>query len=170
MIRLVACFLLCVCAPLAKASDLRQQYVGRSGCAQELQPSLNHYGIRLDKTRHAFLEARVFKSRTILLIVQRNGETDKCGVVRDVIQSRETDSSFVFDCVDERNPGSVVVGTWPQQHPSVSGPATEAWTISLEQLRFVPLAASVTCKARSYAGPDEGDDLATWVRKRAARP
>jgi len=112
----------------------------------------------------------VFKGKTILVIVQRRSETDKCGTVRDVVESKPTDTSFVFDCVDKKNPASVVVGTWPAKHPGVSGPAVEAWRIDLEDLRFTRLIAPVTCKAGNYAGSDEGDDLSSWTKKRVARP
>jgi len=62
----------------------------------------------------------------------------------------------------------VIVGTWPAKHPSVTGPALEAWRINLKALNFEELQAHVNCDAGNYAGNDEGDSLADWVRERAA--
>jgi hypothetical protein len=153
----------------AKATDLRQRYIGRSGCAAVVNSPGGHYGIRLYKEKRAYLEAHEFKNETLLAIVQRSSDTDECGIIRDVVRSGQGDSSFVFECVDRRNPAAVVVGTWPAEHPSVSGPAVEAWRINLQELRFVRLHARVSCSAGDYAGSDEGDDLADLARKRAVK-
>jgi hypothetical protein len=166
---LLACFIMFLVAPFAKANDLRQKYVGRSGCTPELNSSVNDYGIRLDKNQRARLEAHAFKSETILTIVQYSSDADKCGIVRDVIASQHTDSSFVWECLNKRDPLAVVVGTWPAKHPSVSGPAVEAWEIDLKRLRFARLNVPVACDSGNYAGSDESGDLATWVERRAAK-
>ncbi len=166
---LLACVIIFFAVPCAKATDLLQKYVGRSGCAPELNSPLGRYGIRLDENKRAYLEAHVFKNETILAIVQHSSDTDQCGIVRDAIQSQRTDSSFVFECVDKKDLSAVVVGTWPAEHPSVSGPAVEAWRIDLKELKFVRLSVPVACNAGNYAGSDEGDDLAGRARKRAAK-
>jgi hypothetical protein len=152
----------------ANGTDLRQKYVGRSGCAPEFKPSLNRYGIRVDKDTGTFLEAYEFRTGTTLVLVQHRTDKDTCGTIRDVIQSQPTDRSFVWECLDKRNPSAIVVGTWPSEHPSVSGPAIEAWRIDLKQLRFYRLKVPVVCDAGNYAGPDNGDDLANLARKRTA--
>jgi hypothetical protein len=164
------CLLFFLFVPWANATNVRQKYVGRNGCAPEFKSQLNHSGIRLDKNQHARLEAHEFRTGTVLVIVQYNDDTDQCGTVRDAIESQPTDTSFVWDCVDKRNPSAVVVGTWPSGQQSTSGPAVEAWRIDLRQLKFDRLTGSVSCSAPSYAGIDEGDDLATWARKRAIKP
>jgi hypothetical protein len=102
------------------------------------------------------------------MILQRSNDADTCGVVRDLIQTHSV-NAFVWECVNQRAPTDVVVGTWPMNHRGVSGPATDAWRIDLNELKFVHLSVRATCKAINYAGPDEGGDLASWARKRAAK-
>jgi len=154
-------------ATWANATDLRQKFVGQSGCATEFKSVQNRSGIRLDQNSRTFLRQYQFKSGTILIIVQHGGDSDACGTIRDVIESKPTDTSFVWDCLDRTNPAAVVVGTWPSEHPSVSGRAREAWGIDLKQLRFHRLNLPVDCYAKSYAGPDNGDDLVKLARRRA---
>jgi hypothetical protein len=167
---LAFCLLFLLFAPWAKATGLREKYVGRTGCAPEFKSALNHSGIRLDGNQRARLEAHEFRAGTILVIVQYKDETDQCGTVRDAIESQRTDTSFVWECVDKRNPSAVVVGTWPAGQQGTSGPAVEAWRIDLKQLKFDRLTGGASCSAPSYAGSDEGDDLASWARKRAVKP
>jgi hypothetical protein len=167
---LALCLLFLLFAPCAKATGLREKYVGRTGCAPEFKSALNHSGIRLDGNQRARLEAHKFRAGTILVIVQYKDETDQCGTVRDAIESQPTDTSFVWECVDKLNPSAVVVGTWPAGQQGISGPAVEAWRIDLKQLKFDRLTGGASCSAPSYAGFDEGDDLASWARKRAVKP
>ena len=161
-------FFIFLSGTLANATDLRQKYVGQSGCAPEFKSAQNRYGIRLDKNTGTRLEAYEFKARTILVLVQHGSDTDACGIIRDVVQSEPTDTSFMFGCRDKRNPSGVVVGTWPREHPSVSGRAREAWRIDLKELGFHRLDVPVECYAKSYAGTDNGDDLAKLARRRAS--
>jgi hypothetical protein len=165
----MACFIILLVVPCTKAANKPEKYVGRSGCAPELDSSPGRHGIRLDGSKRAYLEAYVFKHETILVIVQHRTDTDQCGIVRDAIKSQHTDNSFVFECVDEKDLSAVVVGTWPAEHPIVSGPAVEAWKIDLKGLKFVRVNVPVACNAGNYAGADEGDDLVSWARKRAAK-
>jgi hypothetical protein len=77
--------------------------------------------------------------------------------------------ALFFECTDRKNISAVVVGTWPARHASVAGMAVEAWEIDLERLKFVRLTTPVSCYAKTYAGPDDGKDLAIYARERAAR-
>jgi hypothetical protein len=61
------------------------------------------------------------------------------------------------------------VGTWPKGFDKSAGPAIEAWKIDLKKLQFSPVQARVRCANQSYEGNDEGDDLAIWAKKRAAK-
>lgn len=151
-------------------TDVEQKYVGKSKCLPELKSAREHYGIRLDKSQNAYLAAFRLKDQKILAIVQLMDASDRCGVIRDVIQAQDVDSSFVWQCHDKKAPSDVVVGTWPAKHPKTSGPAVEAWRIDLKQLKFAPVqGVPVSCVAGYYAGSDEGDDLASWAKKRAAK-
>lgn len=168
--RTLACLIVFLSATTcSRAANRYQEYVGQSGCAVEFKSSISDYGIRLDQSQRARLEAHVFESKTILTIVQYSSDSDKCGIVRDVIEAQGPDRAFVWDCVDKQHPRTVVVGRWPVEHTGLSSPALEAWRIDLKQLKFVRLHVPVMCTARSYAGSDRGGDLATWARKRAAK-
>src|SRR5215469_1563602 len=113
-------------------NDIRTKYVGQSNCLPELK-SADHYGIRLDKSQMAYLDAYQWDGKNTLAIVQHNQSDDSCGTIRDIVQSRDPHSSFIFECKD--NSADVVVGAWPETHQSASGLATEAWKIDLKDLK-----------------------------------
>src|SRR5215813_4407798 len=114
---------------IANADDLRQKYVGQSDCASELKSAQDTYGIRLDKTQDAYLAAYKLKDKNVLTILQRKQANDECKTIRDVVASRHTDDSFIWECTDRRAPPNVIVGTWAAKHPRTTGPALEAWKI-----------------------------------------
>ena len=153
----------------AQAADLQQKYVGKKDCLPELQSAAGRSGIRLDKSLRAYLTAYRLKEAKILTIVQYQDEHEQCGVIRDVVQSRDIGSSFVWECVDPKAPDDIVVGTWPAKHPRVTGAATEAWRINLKELKFTPVKRPVNCHAGNYAGSDEGDGLSDWAKRRGAK-
>jgi hypothetical protein len=151
-----------------KREDARSSFVGRNSCAPELKFARTRYGIRLDSNHNAYLMAYRLKAANILTIVQYEKDDQNYGVIHDVVQSRDHDSSFVWECRSPNMRSDVIVGTWPAKHPSVTGPAVEAWRINLKALKFEEVQAHVNCEARNHAGNDEGDSLADWVRQRAA--
>jgi hypothetical protein len=151
-----------------KRDDVRFSFVGKNSCAPELKLATTRYGMRLDSGQNAYLMAYRLKAANILAIVQYEKDDQNCGVIRDVVQSRDHDSSFVWECRSPSMRSDVIVGTWPAKHPSVTGPAVEAWRINLKTLKFEEVQAHVNCEAGNYAGNDEGDSLADWVRERAA--
>jgi hypothetical protein len=157
-----------ISAACALSEDLRRKYVGQSNCSAELK-SADHYGIRLDKTQRAYLDAYQWGGKNVLAVVQRKQEGEGCGVIRDLVQSRDVTSSFIFECTSRSGPSDVIVGTWPQSHRGASGSATESWKIDLKDLTFNEVKGSVDCFNRDYSGKDEGDDLATWAKARAAK-
>lgn len=148
-----------------QGQDVRERYAGKSGCQPELRWAPGTYSIRLEKDRRTRLSAYTVGHRNLLFIIQYADDQDKCGVIRDVVQPKDSSSSFVWDCWDPRDKQEVVVGTWPSEHPGVSGPAVEAWKIGGEGLRFVPFSGGAKCFAGSYAGAD-GGDLVTLAKKR----
>ena len=164
--------LIVILASIAATSqdDLQQKYVGKTKCLPELKSAREHYGIRLDRSQNAYLAAFRLNDRKILTIVQLKDTSDRCGVIRDVVQAQDVNSSFVWQCRDKKAPSDVVVGTWHAKHPKTSGLAVEAWRIDLTQLKFAPVqGVPVSCVAGHYAGSDEGDDLTSWAKKQAAR-
>ena len=151
-----------------KADDARLTFLGKSSCDPEFKMVTTRYGIRLDSSQNAYLMAYRLKSANILTIVKYENDNQGCGVIRDVVQSRDHDSSFVWECRSLKMRSDVIVGTWPAKHPSVTGPAVEAWRINLKALKFEEVQTRVNCEAGNYAGNDQGDSLADWVRERAA--
>ena len=121
---------------------------------------------RLDRNQNAYLAAHTVDKTNILLIVQYGNAGDKCGVIRDLISSDDSDRYFEFECTDPREPSAVVVGTWPKRNNAVRGPAGDAWRIDLRSLKFVPLQRKATCVRRSLDGTDDGEDLAIWALRR----
>jgi hypothetical protein len=156
----------------AYTQDVKQQYEGASGCSSDFRRGPGTYGIRLDKTRRAYLKAYTVHERNLLLIVQYSDDKDQCGVVRDVIQPKDASAIFVWDCTDVRTPHQVVVGTWPAHYPSFYGPAIAAWRVNLRELQFVPLPGSVAvqCTGGPGAGADAGEDLVDLAKRRPAKP
>ena len=154
-----------VVGTLARAVDLRETYVGKSSCSVGLRWGVGSFGTRLDKKHIARLEARATEGGEILMIIQYQKERDDCGIVKDIIQSKDADAFFVFDCITARNPGAVVVGTWRDRN--VSGPSLESWRVELDGLKFVPIAGPVSYVPRRSTGNDDGSDLASWARQRS---
>lgn len=144
-----------------------QSYVGKSSCLPELSRA-DHYGIRLDASQAAYLNAYKWDGKNILTIVQYAHDGEKCGTIRDVVQSRNASSVFIFECTNREKAADVIVGTWPERYSGKTGPAAEAWKIDLRVLRFNKVqGAGIRCVNQDYSGIDEGDDLATWAKKRA---
>ena len=145
-----------------------KRYVGGSGCRTELRRGSGTYGIRLDKTQRAYLKAYTVEDHNLLFIIQYSDDRDRCGIVRDVVQPKDTSAIFVWDCTDPRAPHNVVVGTWPAHYPSGYGPAIAAWQVNLRELKFVSIAGrvAVLCTSGPGAGADEGDDLVDLAKRR----
>ena len=98
------------------------------------------------------------------MIVQYKKEWDDCGTVRDIIETKNTATSFLFECVDDKDPGAVVVGTW--KTPKVSGRSLQSWRVDLHNLRFVPIEHSLRFVPQKLAGNDDESDLAGWAKRR----
>jgi hypothetical protein len=132
------------------AQDLQSKYVGQTGCGPDFQRGPGTYGIRLDRSQRAYLMAHRIKGRNVLTIIQYENDSDKCGIVRDVVQSSKPSDAFEFNCVDRRNLSAVVIGTRPEKAGSVTGAAVEAWRIDLEKLKFVADHNRVKCVRKDY--------------------
>jgi hypothetical protein len=166
--RLLALLLILFFAPVSTASEI-DEYVSKSSCSPGLERGVGSYGIRLDKSQIARLEARTGNGNKILMIVQYLKEDDECGLVRDIVQARNDKVHFVFECVNPKSSASVAVGTWRDGFKLTSGPALEAWQIELKDPKFVPLTGRVNCLPRSYSGNDGGSDLVKSAKQRGAK-
>lgn len=152
----------------ASAEDSWKSFIGKSNCIPELNSPINRYGVRLDRTQKAYVIVYQFKDSEIATIVQYqdDSQTDRsrCGVVRDVTQVQDKDSSVVWECADRRTPGHVVIGTWPPTHSKPFGAARQAWRVDLKELKFVPVESApkfVYCRPEHGGGNDEGEGFPT---------
>ena len=145
-------------AASARAQDLRQQYTGKSSCAAGIKGAGADYGMRLDKTQNAYLEARTLTKSKILLIIQYDTGDFKCGTIRDLVQIRDLSKAFGFTCVNHRSPAGVVVGTMKEDESRQSWIPSAAWQINLQELKFNRIRDKVSCINESYAGSDDGSD------------
>ena len=157
---------LALSAHSAHCQETKQKSVGKSGCRPELRWAPGTYSIRLDNNARTSLKAYIVDRQSLLFIVQYANDQDQCGIVKDVVRPKVASSSFMWDCVDPKDSSAPVVGTWPSQHPAVSGPAVEAWRIGPGGLTFVPLHGRAQCFNGFGSGPDEGTDLITLSKKR----
>ena len=155
-----------VCSVAALPTFCRSKYVGKSGCDPAFKRGPGTYRIRLDQTQRSYLVAHTVGSRNVLLIVRHKDELDRCGLVQDAVVSADTMNAFEFNCVDRREPTAVVVGTRRKDDMHVAGTAHQAWLVDLSTLTFTPDPERVSCKRISYAGADNGEDLATLAKRR----
>jgi hypothetical protein len=154
----------------ARSDDIRQTYVGGSGCKPELRPGQGLHGARLDKTQRAYLKVYTLDDHNLLFIVQYSDDQDHCGIVRDVVETKDLSSGFVFDCTDPRAPHDVVVGTWGTRYSGITGRAVVAWRINLRELKFLSIPGSVLVRCTSGPGPDDQvADLAELAKKRTPK-
>jgi hypothetical protein len=152
---------------LAGTPALQQKYIGQSSCTPELKNGVGSFGVRLDKKQIARLEAHAINGKKILVIVQYQKEWDECGVVKDIVEATHDDTDFIFECMDEKNPGAVVVGTW--RTPRIKDRSLESWRIRLDGLTFVRTRRPLRYVPQTLEGNDDGSDLVDWARKRVSR-
>src|SRR5258708_6897549 len=95
---------------MAGKDDLQRKYTGLSGCAPEFKWAPGTYSIRLDKRQKTRLAAHTVNEKNVLTIVQYKDDNDKCGVVRDAVQSNKPGNLFEFDCTERSRPSVVVIG------------------------------------------------------------
>lgn len=159
----------------ASAEDRWKTYIGKSNCIPELSSPINRYGVRMDRAQKAYVMVYKFKDSEIITVVQYEDESGsdrkRCGVIRDVTQVQDKNSSVVWECVDRRTPAAVVIGTWPAKHSKPYGAATEAWRVDLKELTFIPVEQApkfVSCHPEDR-GNDDGDGLSDWAKKHAGK-
>ena len=151
------------------AEDIRAKYAGRDSCTSELWGPVGNFGIRLDRSQRAYLAAHTVAGEKVLMIVQYAHDGDKCGVIKDVIAAAEAKSYFEFDCIDSTRPGTVVVGTWPDNNSGRTATALESWRVELETLTFARATSKVICTRRGGSSVDRGEDLVGRAKMRAAK-
>lgn len=167
--------LLALVGSRASAEDRWKSFIGKSNCIPELSSPINRYGVRLDRHKKAYVMVYKFKDSEIVTVVQYQDESksdhQRCGVIRDVAQVHDNDSSVVWGCSDQRMPAEVIIGTWPAQQSKPYGMASEAWRVDLNDLRFIPVeqaAKFVYCRPEGR-GNDEGNGLSDWARQHAGK-
>ena len=148
-----------------RSQDLKQKYVGKSGCTEGIRG--RQYGARLDKTQNTYLEARVLPTVKVLLIIQFQDASDRCGLIRDIVENHRIAADFEFACVDNHRPSEIVIGTRDSDDEKITGPAIQAWLIDLKNQSFVLTRDRVTCSRENDAGSDDGSDLVDAAKKHA---
>src|ERR1051325_8404808 len=73
-------------AGAAKAQDFKQSFVGKSPCTPEIQSEHSDFSLALDKAQGLTLLYRDLSKVKILMIVQPTGDSDHCGIIRELIQ------------------------------------------------------------------------------------
>jgi hypothetical protein len=151
-----------------KTQQIQTRLVGSSSCTQELEHG--RFSVRLDKSQNAFIVTATTGGKHTAAIVQYSSAKDNCGVVRDVVQSERKSAYFELECSAAVAPTDVAVGIRNLSESGRKGYSLEGWRVDLKRLRFVRVGGKVFCTPSSYAGNDDGDDLATWAMQRGKKP
>jgi hypothetical protein len=153
----------------AEAQAFKEKYLGKSSCDRDIQSKRPDFGMGLDKTQKTYLKHRYLSDAQLLLIVQLQGESDKCGVIRDVVEIRDASKEFEFSCVDPTVPGDVVIGTSKRKDSMEPLTAIEAWRIDLKENTFNRITHKVRCINENPLDSEDRGDLAEQAKKRAAQ-
>jgi hypothetical protein len=137
---------------------------GKDSCELKLANDVGRYGVRLDASQSAYLEAHKLNGKYLLFIVQYPNKEESCGKVVDIVEAQRAGVHFEFDCENERAPKDVVVGLWPEKRKAFRGQALKAWRIDLNALRVVPLNVPVRCVILGGSGNDDGETCAARPR------
>jgi len=152
----------------AQAQDFKQRFVGKSPCAPDIQSERSGFSFRLDKTQDLTLLYRDLSKVKIVMIIQPDGSSDHCGVIRDVVQVTRIAKDFEFRCFDPQAPTDVILGTSLRKGSTKPVTAIDAWRIDLNEQKFTETRDKVTCTDEGWAGEDDGSDLVDEAKKYAA--
>jgi hypothetical protein len=152
----------------ASAQASKEMYIGKSSCDQAIQSKRPDFSMGLDGTQKTYLIHRYISDGKIVLLVQLQGETDRCGIVRDVIEIRDVSQEFEFSCVDPEAPADVVIGTSKRKDSMEPLTAIEAWRIDLRKDTFNRITHKVRCINENPLDSEDRGDLAAQAKKRVA--
>ena len=148
----------------AKPTQKPSSFIGSDGCKVELLATDVGFSIDLDRKEGTRLETHELNGKPTLLLIQYANDDDRCGVVRDIAVAPDSKDVFQLDCIDQTNPGRVVVGVHQGNPGALRWKASKAWYVDFRELKLIPTNDSATCLNCNYAGSDDGSDL----RSRAA--
>jgi hypothetical protein len=166
ILAVLSAFSVMVCT--AEAQGTKQKYIGKSSCDRELQAKRPDFSMGLDKAQRTYLIHRYLSDAAVLLLVQLEGGSDRCGVIRDVIEIRAASEEFEFSCVDPELSGDVVIGS-KRKNSREPLYALEAWRIDLTHNRFERTTRRVRCRDENPLDSPDVGDLAEQARRRAAQ-
>jgi len=126
-----------------------------------------YFGIGLLRQQHLYLATEEKSSARTLMILHYRSNDEECGTVLDKMVVPASKRHFEFSCSDPAHPELILVGEIVSSKRWRAIATTQAWRIDLAQRKILPYAGRVTCRNVSYAGADDGEDLASWARKRA---
>lgn len=162
----VGAFLGMVCT--AEAQTASQKFIGKSSCDPELQAKRPDFSMGLDKAQRTYLIHRYLSDEAVLMLVQLESESDRCGIIRDVVKIRNASEEFEFSCVDPQQPGDIVIGS-KKKNGREPLYAVEAWRIDPTQNRFERTTRKVRCTNENPLDSEGAGDLAEQARSRAAQ-
>jgi hypothetical protein len=151
----------------AEAQTFKERYLGKSSCDRDIQSRRPDFSMGLDRTQRTYLVHRYLSDTKILLIVQLQGESDRCDVIRDLIEIRDPSKEFEFSCVDSKVSSDVVIGTSKRRDSMEPLTAIEAWRIDLKENTFNRITHKVRCINENPLDSEDRGDLAEQAKKRA---
>jgi hypothetical protein len=161
------CLLLSCSQADARQAPNFSAFIGSDACRSELVSTIPSFGVALDKSQKAFIETRQIDGRPTVLIIQYASDADRCGKLRDIVVASGPKDVFAFDCVDNSDPGRVVIGVHQGPKGSREWTAKKAWYIDFAKLRLTPTLDSVTCLNFDYSGADDSSDVRSRASARA---
>jgi hypothetical protein len=126
------------------------------------------FQIGLERNKNLYLGYQKLSGAKVLMVLHYQTENSQCADILDAIQISASQSDFEFDCFDPAHPELIIIGELPPSRNDWNVRRTNhSWQIELINTRITTYAKPVTCKNASYAGDDDGEDLASDALKRA---
>ena len=159
------CFLVLLHVRLSLADDQqRHGLVGKQFCPQVAK---GYFGIGLVRQENLYLATQEVSNTGVLMILRYSASGAACANILDAVDISSKRRTVEFSCADPKHPGLIIVGEMAAQGHWKVRKTNRSWRVDIEQKRILPYPHPVTCQNVSYAGTDDGEDLASWARKRA---
>ena len=159
------CFLALLHVRLSSADDQqRHELVGKQFCPRGAK---GYFGIGLVRQVNLYLAKQELSNTGVLMLLRYRASGDACANILDAVDRSSKQRIFEFSCADPRHLGLIIVGEIAAQGYWKVRKTNRSWRVDIEQKRILPYSHSVTCQNVSYADADDGEDLASWARKRA---
>jgi len=159
------CFLVLLDVRSSLADDQqRHGLVGTQFCPQA---ATGYFSVGLVRQENLYLATQKVSNNGVLMILRYSASGATCGNVLDAVDMFSKQRIVAFSCADPGHPGLIIVGEVAAQGYWEVRKTNRSWRVDTEQNRILPYLHPVTCQNIGYAGADDGEDLASWARKRA---